>query len=88
MTANYGNYNTKFELSESGRQDIKWWFDHIMSSERCVESRPPTVITESDASKGGWGALCDGKRTGGDLTADEADKQINVLEVKAGCDCG
>ena len=41
-----------------------------------------TVIT-SDASIQGWGAVCQGVRTGGRWTAEESQSHINMLELKA-----
>ena len=45
--------------------------------------KPPQLLIRSDASKEGWGAYCQGKRTGGPWSERERDLHINLLELKA-----
>jgi len=42
-----------------------------------------SIVITSDASTLEWGAVCQGVRTGGQWTADEARYHINILELKA-----
>ena len=43
----------------------------------------PYITIATDASNLGWGAVCDGTKTGGPWGKDEADFHINYLEMKA-----
>ena len=43
----------------------------------------PNIVIETDASKRGWGASCQGVMTGGCWSKEEADLHINVLEMMA-----
>ena len=43
----------------------------------------PSLVIFSDASLSGWGAVCNGVRTGGPWTTAEADVHINILELPA-----
>ena len=49
---------------------------------KLLNSNPEAVVMESDASRQGWGAVCQGNRTGGKWTASETELHINVLELK------
>ena len=47
-------------------------------------ARPnPSKIIQSDASKLGWGAVCDSQKTGGRWAPDESGAHINYLELLA-----
>lgn len=43
----------------------------------------PSLTIESDASKTGWGATCEGKRTGGPWSPEESQWHIDCLEALA-----
>ena len=58
-----GNYDHLIKLSEDARQDVLWWFDNITTLSRDVNLPEPDLTIESDASKKGWGASCDGNPT-------------------------
>ena len=78
-----GDYTAIMKMSSMSRQDVQWWIDNIMTTERFIVSLPPTLVTESDASMDGWGASFQGQSTGGDWTDQESECHINVLELKA-----
>ena len=81
LVLNKGNYD-KMTLSSDAIREINWWVENIMSSYRPIyRDNPPLTIT-SDASTTGWGACCNGQRTGGIFSNAEID-HINILEAKA-----
>ena len=43
----------------------------------------PSLVIESDASTRGWGATCEGARTGGPWSSEERQWHINCLEALA-----
>jgi hypothetical protein len=43
----------------------------------------PSIVVESDVSTHGWGATCDGVRTGGPWSPEESQWHINCLEALA-----
>ena len=45
--------------------------------------RPVQVTIQSDASLAGWGAVCNGVKTGGSWTSQEQEMHINCLELLA-----
>ena len=51
---------------------------------RAILSSPPDLVIETDASKVGWGAVCQGVRTGGLWSQMEKKLHINCLELLAG----
>ena len=50
---------------------------------RVVREVSPDVVIETDTSKTGWGAFCQGILTGGCWNAQEAELHINSLEMLA-----
>ena len=78
------SYQASVQLSPEAEDNLIWWRDHIQDNcSAPILGRNASVIIESDASKIGWGAVCQGVRTGGKWTATEAELHINVLEMKA-----
>ena len=82
-----GDFDTQMSLSQEALNDLNWWIENIESTEairslRVINSKPNLSIT-SDASPSGWGAVCNGIRTGGHWTPQEAKSPINTLEILA-----
>ena len=71
-------------LSQEACKDLRWWISQLPAhcSSPLLRLEASTVIT-SDASIQGWGAVCQGVRTGGRWTAKESQSHINMLELKA-----
>ena len=71
-------------LSQEACKDLRWWISQLPAhcSSPLLRLEASTVIT-SDASIQGWGAVCQGVRTGGRWTAEESQSHINMLELKA-----
>ena len=52
-------------LNPDTREDLEWWIHHLHHwNGRKIEMPSPDTIMETDASKIGWGATCEGARTG------------------------
>ena len=75
---------TAMNLSEEARADLQWWFSDLSSTCSATMVKPEaSIVIESDASKSGWGAVCQGVATGGRWTSEEAGLHINLLELQA-----
>ena len=78
------SYQASVQLSPEAEENLMWWRDHIQDNcSAPILGRNASVIIESDVSKIGWGAVCQGVRTRGKWTAMEAELHINVLEMNA-----
>ena len=70
-------------LNEDIQSDLKWWIQEANSyNGRPLQITHWDLTIESDASKHGWGASCQGTNTGGPWTATEQLEHINYLEMK------
>ena len=65
------------------RADIQWWIDQITESAYPVRVFKLSVVIKTVASKRRGEGVCDGRRTGGSWTAEEAMLHINCHELKA-----
>lgn len=65
--------------------ELKWWTSHELSQHNGIPlNLPPFDLTiATDSSKKGWGAFCNGQKTGGQWEVSESRAHINVLELKA-----
>jgi len=76
------DYNHLLTLSPQAKKELCWWQTHLTHwNEWTTLWRPVQVTFQSDASLAGWGAVCNGVRTGGSWTPQE--KHINCLELLA-----
>ena len=89
MPANTGvicssNYSSEIKLPGEVRADLKWWVQNIhLNNGRSVLPYPLQLIIASTASLEGWGAFCQGHKTGGHWTLSEKKDRIAVLELTA-----
>ena len=78
------NYNTRILLSEDAREELQWWTTHFTNwNGRSLIAKKPNITLETDASRTGWGAVCQGVRTGGPWSRKEKELHINCLELLA-----
>ena len=76
------DYQTVIRLDEECRAELAWWESHLTTwNGRSLVAQPPTLTIETDASTIGWGAFCQGERTGGAWTQSEREMHINCLEL-------
>ena len=72
-------------LSSEAREELHWWSAHLDAwNGRALLHPAPDLVIETDASKKGWGAVCQGVRTGGLWSQMERTLHINCLELLAG----
>ena len=78
------NYNSLLTLSQPAQEELAWWQDKLSHwNGKALLYRTETVTIRSDASLQGWGAVCDGTRTGGPWSHAEQEMHINCLELLA-----
>jgi len=72
------------ELDQSAREELHWWVQNLrLSNGKRILLQKPQLVISSDASMKGWGAFCQGQRTGGPWSMIEKKDHINILEMKA-----
>ena len=78
------DYSHPCPLSEEALRELTWWIDQLNKlNERCLLSQDPSLVIETDASTTEWGAVCQGKRTGGPWSVKEQQMPFNCLELLA-----
>ena len=78
-------YNAMVALDQAAHEEILWWRDHLHTwNGRALFQDPVDLVIETDASRKGWGAYCQGVRTGGPWSFEEKRLHINCLELLAG----
>ena len=59
-------FDATIALSSEAREELHWWSAHLDAWNGRALLRPaPDLVIETDASRKGWGAVCQGVRTGG-----------------------
>ena len=78
------DYSYECPLSEEAKDELIWWTDNLSSRNgKCLLLKKADIVIETDASTTGWGAQCNGVRTGGPWTPLERQMHINCLELLA-----
>ena len=78
------NYSSVITLTERAREELEWWRDHFTQwNGRSLIIHNSSLTIETDASTKGWGAVCNGVRTGGPWTSQEQTMHINCQELLA-----
>jgi hypothetical protein len=78
------DYSRIITLDQPSTEELDWWTTNISEhAARPISLASPTFEITSDASKLGWGAVCNNVRTGGRWSQEETPCHINVLELKA-----
>ena len=83
-----GSYGSIVTLDKKSRLELSWWIENLhLRNGKPIHTAPPDLIIYSDAAtSGGWGAFCQGQRTGGQWTRQERQlygNNINMLELMA-----
>lgn len=72
-------------LNPSAIQELEWWRDKLGTCNGKRIAQPlQDLMIETDASRLGWEAVCNGIQTGGLWSLREQQSHINVLELQAG----
>ena len=83
--AKQGSYESPVIWSPAALEELKWWRDHLAAwNGKALQSEPPTLIIETDASTMGWGACCEQVQTRGLWSQTERLLHMNCLELLAG----
>lgn len=77
------NYDEYMTINKDLDPDLLWWKNLANSSINPIRYFQYAVEIFTDASLTGWGAACNGERTGGFWSSDEAQNHINYLELRA-----
>ena len=76
--------NTKIKISPEAREDLSWQANNIKDwNNQTIRSVHPHVWIETDASRSGWRAFCQGEATGGCWSKAEQSLHSNALEMLA-----
>ena len=79
------SYDSTTPLSNEAKEELRWWLAHLNAwNGRALLHPPPDIVIETDASRTGWGAVCQGVQTGGLWSQMERKLYINCLELLAG----
>lgn len=79
-TAQFEGYMT---ISTRAKRELLWWKQNLAKSFKNIRNSAPTITITTDASLSGWGAVFEGRSTGGIWSANEKTHHINVLERMA-----
>ena len=78
-------YDATIALSIEAREELRWWLAHLSAwNGRALLHPSPDLVIETDASRSGWGAVCQGVQTGELWSQMEQRLHINCLELLAG----
>ena len=79
------SFDSRIPLSIEAIDELRWWLAHLDAWNGLALLHPsPDLIIETDASRMGWGAVCQGVRTGGLWSQMEQKLHIDCLELLAG----
>ena len=78
-----GNFDKKINLSQEAEMDLKWWVRALPAAYNLINHGDPQVTMTTDASLIGWGCCIDTVSSGGNWTPEEAQHDINYLEMLA-----
>jgi len=78
-----GNFDAIMCISPNAKAELQWWIKNASTTFRPIHIPPHTCFITTDASKFGWGAVFNGRSTGGRWSADESQRHINELELLA-----
>ena len=79
-----GNFEAMMQIDQDMKTDLQWWLDNVDTASAEILPRKVDIELTSDASSLGWGATCEGTKTGGRWSVEEAEAHINCLELIAG----
>ena len=68
-------------LSPEATTDLKWWVSELDTTYNLINHGHPQVTMTTDASLIGWGCCMETVTSGGNWTPEEAQHDINYLEM-------
>ena len=78
-----GNFDGITSLNVLAWNEVNWWNGCIHNVENDIVIPPPELFITTDASLLGWGAVYEGKSSGGQWNDEESLLHINALELTA-----
>ncbi|KAI8427326.1 hypothetical protein MSG28_001905 [Choristoneura fumiferana] len=78
-----GNYDTHMALHPDTKLDLAWWLNNISNTNRSLAYHKFDLEIFTDASRTGWGAVCNKIKANGFWKEDEKSYHINFLELLA-----
>ena len=79
------SYEAVVHLDSECLQEVQWWKDNLVAwNGKALFQQSTDLVIETDASRQGWGAYCQGMSTGGRWLPEETSYHINCLELLAG----
>ena len=78
-----GDFDKEIEVSVILKKELVWWEANILGSQNNICSDTICLEIYTDASKSGWGAVCNKDSTHGWWNNSEQKLHINILELKA-----
>ncbi len=79
------SYDATIPLDSQAKEELVWWRDHLQAwNGKALFQSSVDLVIETDASRKGWGAFCEGVSTGGPWCTEEQRFHINCLELLAG----
>ena len=78
------SYMATVTLNAMANKELAWCIKNLESSNGWVIIQPPSqILMQTDTSKKGWGAMCQGIRNGSLRSKKEQENHINLLELLA-----
>ena len=79
------SYEAILTLDSAAREEVLWWRDHLQGwNGKALFQHPIDLIIETDASRKGWGAYCEGVSTGGPWCSERKDYTSTVSSYSQG----
>ena len=71
-------------LNAMAKEELAWWIKNLeLTNGPAIIQSPSQILVQTDGSKEGWGAVCQGIRTGGLWSKKEQEYHINLLALLA-----
>lgn len=77
------NFDSKISLPNLILEDLNWWIKNINHTFNYLSTPEFSLEIFTDASRTGWGAVCNGKQVYGGWKPEEKEYHINFLELLA-----
>ena len=74
------SYEAAVHLDLESLQEVQWWKDNLVAwNGKALFQQSTDLVIETDTSRQGWGAYCQGMSTGGRWLPEETSYHINCL---------
>ena len=81
---NTGVILQKSDSKQNSKEELEWWIQNLkICNGRYLTQLHSQVLIQTDVSRKGWGAVCQGISTGEQWSKEEQLLHINVFELKA-----